>query len=163
MRIYEIDQAIEDMIANAIDPETGELILDNEALDALQMERDQKIENLALYVKDLTATAKAIRDEERALAERRQAIEKKSARLQQYLTYALQGQKFSTPRVACSFRRSETVECGPEFIEWAKKNDVSLLRQKEPEVNRTEIKAKLKAGMTIPYTALVEKQNLTIK
>lgn len=163
MRIYEIDQAIEDLIANAVNPETGELILDNEALDALQMERDQKIENLALYVKDLSATAKAIRDEERVLAERRQAIEKKSARLQQYLTYALQGQKFSTARVACSFRRSETVECSPEFIEWAKKNDITLLRQKEPEVNRTEIKAKLQAGMTIPYTALVEKQNLTIK
>ena len=55
------------------------------------------------------------------------------------------------------------MKCGPEFIEWAKKNDVSLLRQKEPEVNRTEIKDKLKAGMTIPYTDLVEKQNLTIK
>ena len=149
MRIYEIDKAIEELIANAVNPETGELILDNEALDALQMERDQKIENLALYVKDLTATAKAIREEEKAL--------------QQYLTYALGGQKFSTARVACTFRRSETVECGPEFIEWAKKNDVSLLRQKEPEVNRTEIKDKLKAGMTIPYTALVEKQNLTIK
>lgn len=163
MRIYEIDKAIEELIANAVNPETGELILDNEALDALQMERDQKIENLALYVKDLTATAKAIRDEERALAERRQAVEKKATRLQQYLTYALGGQKFSTPRVACSFRRSETVECSPEFIEWAKKNDITLLRQKEPEVNRTEIKAKLKAGMTIPYTALVERINLSIK
>lgn len=163
MRIYDIDKAIEELIANAVDPETGELILDNEALDALQMERDQKIENLALYVKDLTAMTKAIREEEKALAERRQAVEKKAARLQNYLVYALQGQKFSTPRVACSFRRSETVECSPEFVEWAKKNDVSLLRQKEPEVNRTEIKTKLKAGMTIPYTALVEKMNLTIK
>jgi hypothetical protein len=163
MRIYEIDKAIEELIANAVDPETGELVLDNEALDALQMERDTKVENLALYVKDLTAMTKAIREEEKALAERRQAIEKKTARLQQYLTYALQGQKFSTARVACTFRRSETVDCGPEFVEWAKKNDVSLLRQKEPEANKQEIKAKLKAGMTIPYTALVEKQSLTIK
>ena len=163
MRIYEIDKAIEELIANAVDPETGELILDNEALDALQMERETKVENLALYVKDLVATAKAIRDEEWALAERRQAVEKKAARLHQYLTYALQGQKFSTPRVACSFRRSETVECGSEFVEWAKKNDLSLLRQKEPEANKKEIKAKLKAGMTIPYTTLVEKQSLTIK
>jgi outer membrane murein-binding lipoprotein Lpp len=163
MKLYEIDKAIEDLIANAVDPETGELILDNEALDALQMERDAKVENLALYVKDLTAMTKAIREEEKALAERRQAVEKKAARLQNYLVYALQGQKFSTAKVACTFRHSETVDCSPEFVEWAKKNDVSLLRQKEPEANKAEIKAKLKAGMTIPYTALVEKQSLTIK
>ena len=45
MNIYEIDRAITDLF----DAETGEII-DFDALAALQMERDQKIENVALWL-----------------------------------------------------------------------------------------------------------------
>ena len=62
MTIYEIDNRI----AELVDPETGEL-LDYEAFAELAMEREAKIENMALWYKDLTAEAKAIREEERAL------------------------------------------------------------------------------------------------
>ena len=62
MTIYEIDSRI----AELLDPDTGEL-LDYEAFAALQMEREAKIENMALWYKDLSAEAKAIRDEEKAL------------------------------------------------------------------------------------------------
>lgn len=162
MRIYEIDKAIEELIANAVDPETGELILDNDALDQLQMERDQKIENLALYVKELTATAKAMRDEEKNLAERRQTVERKAERLKQYLIYCIDGQKFTTARVACSFRRSEAVEIGPEFVNWAMDNAADLLRLK-PEADKQKIRELLKNGLTVPYTGIIEKSSVTIK
>lgn len=48
MTIYEIDARM----AGLIDPETGEL-LDYEAFASLQMEREAKIENMALWYKDL--------------------------------------------------------------------------------------------------------------
>lgn len=76
MTIYEIDARM----AGLIDPETGEL-LDYEAFASLQMEREAKIENMALWYKDLTAEAKAIREEEKALAERRKSAENKAERL----------------------------------------------------------------------------------
>ncbi len=50
MTLYEIDKAITDLA----DPETGE-ITDFEALDNLQMARDQKIENIACYYKNLVS------------------------------------------------------------------------------------------------------------
>ncbi len=65
MTLYEIDKAITDLA----DPETGE-ITDFEALDNLQMARDQKIENIACYYKNLVSDAEAIKAEEEALAER---------------------------------------------------------------------------------------------
>lgn len=57
MTLYEIDQAIQGLV----DPETGEL-MDYEAFAALQMDRDAKIENMALWYKDLMADAKAMLD-----------------------------------------------------------------------------------------------------
>ena len=66
MTLYEINAEI----ASLVDEETGEL-LDYDRFADLQMERDAKIENMALWVKDLDAEAAAIKAEETALAERR--------------------------------------------------------------------------------------------
>ena len=49
----------EDML---IDQETGELISVSQALDALRMEREAKLENVACWVKNLSAEADAIRE-----------------------------------------------------------------------------------------------------
>ena len=86
MKLYEIDSALEALV----DPETGEL-LDYEQFSRLQMEREAKIENTALYVKNLEAEAKAIKEEEARLSERRKAMENKAKRLREYIGFALDG------------------------------------------------------------------------
>ncbi len=163
MTLYEIDKSIEQLV-NAVDPETGELLVDNEALDALMMERDGKIENIACFIKNLTADAKALKDEEAALAERRKAAEKKAERLKDYLTYVLGGEKFQTVKCAVSFRKSQTVEIDEGFTAWAEKtgND-NLLRYKAPEANKVAIKALLTQGADIPCARLTQNTSITIK
>ena len=59
MNIYEIDNAM----FSLIDEETGE-IKDYEAFEELQMQKEEKIENTALWYKNLVAESKAIREEE---------------------------------------------------------------------------------------------------
>ena len=59
MNIYEIDNAM----MSLIDEETGE-IKDFTAFEELQMQREEKIENVALWYKNLVAESKAIREEE---------------------------------------------------------------------------------------------------
>ena len=49
MTLYEINEAIRNAIELGFDPETGE-ILDASALEQLQMDRDEKIENICLYI-----------------------------------------------------------------------------------------------------------------
>ena len=49
--------------------ETGEII-DLEKLEALNIERDKKVEGIALAVKNYAAEAKAIKEEEEKLAKR---------------------------------------------------------------------------------------------
>ena len=75
MTLYEIDKEIQALIT-----EDGE-IEDIERFDALAMERDKKIENIGCWVKNLDAEAASIREEEKALAERRHRLESKAERL----------------------------------------------------------------------------------
>ena len=102
--LYEISQ---EMLA-CIDAETGEII-DVEKLSTLAMERDTKIENIALWIKNLTADMEAYKREKDAFAEREKAAKNKAESLKRYLTEFLNGEKYSTERVAISFRNSKTV------------------------------------------------------
>ena len=163
MTLYEIDKNIEALV-NTVDPDTGEIIVDNEALDALLMERDAKIENIACYIKNLVVESKAIKDEEMALSARRKTTEKKAERLKDYLTYALQGEKFQTAKCAVSFRKSSAVEVDDCFVEWAQTSgNEDLLRYKLPEVDKTAIKARLTSGEEIPCARFVQNMSIAIK
>lgn len=163
MTLYEIDKNIEALV-NTVDPDTGEIIVDNEALDALLMERAAKIENIACYIKNLAAEAKAIKEEEMALSARRKTTEKKAERLKDYLTYALQGEKFQTAKCAVSFRKSSAVEVDDCFVEWAQTSgNEELLRYKEPEVNKTAVKERLTGGEAFDFARLVQNTSITIK
>lgn len=161
MNLYDIDQAI----LNLVDLETGE-ILDYEAFAELKMAREEKIEGMALWVKNLDAEAKAIRAEEVSLAERRKVLEKKAESLKEYLTMILDGGKFSTARVACSFRKSKSVQITDEaaFIQAMEASQhYEYLTYSAPKVNRTEITNAIKAGKEVPGALLIEKNNLSIK
>lgn len=152
MKLYEINKAI----LACIDPETGEA--DTEKLDELMLIRDEKLENLALWVKDLKAEVDAIKAEEKALAERRQAKERKAESIKAYLEKELAGQKFETSRAVCSFRKSQKVE-----ITNLDKIPDDYLRYKAPEPDKAAIKAAIKDGLSIEGAELVDNVTMSIK
>ena len=152
MKLYEINDAI----LACIDPETGEA--DCVKLDALMMEWNDQIEGMALWVKDLKAEADAIKAEEKALAERRQAKERKAESIKAYLEKVLAGQKFETSRAVCSFRKSQKVE-----ITDLDKIPDDYLRYSAPTADKTAIKAAIKDGLIIEGAELVDSVSMTIK
>lgn len=158
--LYEINQAIID----AVDYETGE-ILDPEALDQLIMARDEKIENIACYIKNLTSDAAAYKAEKDAFAERERLAKNKAGRLRDYLSGFLNGQKFSSSRVSISFRRTKSVDIPDNdlFIKHAREDGREDLIRMNPEPNKEEIKKALEAGEDIPGAQIVEKQSMIIK
>ena len=158
MTLYEIDA----QLSALIDEETGE-ITDIEAFDGLQLDRKQKCENIALFYKNLTAEAEAIKAEETKLAERRIAIEKKAARLFEYLKYGLNGDKLETSRVKCGYRKTQSVECDENFVYWAAENAPELLIYKEPQPNKTAIKQAIKTGREIEHAQIVDGLSLSVK
>lgn len=42
-------------------------------------------------------------------------------------------------------------------MEWAKVNDDSLLKYKDPDISKTAVKAAIEAGREIPYAAVVRR------
>lgn len=162
MYIYEIDRQLESLI----DPETGEL-LDYEAFEQLQMERDKKVENMALWYKDLAAQAEAIKAEEKALSERRAALEKKRDRLKAYIENATQGAMFETGKVKISYRKSKACEITDEEAlkaAWASGTKyASIFTVAAPKVNKTELTKLLKSGAELEGAQLIEKNNISIK
>lgn len=157
MKLYEI----EDAILNCLDPETGEII-DEALFDELNLKREEKIENILLAVKNLTAEAKAIREEELTLAKRRKVSENKAESLKNFVAGILDGATFKTPRVAATWRKSEGVVID-NISDLINGDYDEFLTYKEPEPNKTKIKQALKFGELIPGCRLEERHNLTIK
>lgn len=157
MKLYEIDEQIEQLI----NPETGE-IEDFEAFQNLQMEREQKIENIALWIKNLDAEASAINAEKQKLDERETVLKNKAKRLKNYLLNILDGDKFTTARVAISYRKSSAINVSNKFLEWAKVNAKQFVKAKY-DVDKTAIKDALNSGQAVEGAELVYKQNIQIK
>lgn len=153
MRLYEIDEAI----LSCIDTETGE-ILDAEKLNALQIEREKKLENVALWIKNLTSDAEALKAEKQAFAERQKAAENKAESLKKWLTEALSGEKFKTTKVAVSFRKTKSVQ-----VEDIWKLDDSFVKYAEPTADKAAIKKAIETGQEVTGATLVENVSISVK
>lgn len=163
MNLFEIDAEIRaalEAIENAID-ENGEIV-DADAfatLEALKKTQAEKFENIAIYIKELEATADAQRAEARKLTERARSNESHASRLKNYLVEAMQRgdiKKFDGVRANLALRASQSVviddldKLPAEFISYEKK------------ANKADLKQYLKTA-EIDGAHLEDKQNLIIK
>jgi len=165
MQLYKIDKAIEHAIENAVDPETGEL-LSIDDVEALMVEKNEKIENIACWIKNLKSDIEALKAERDSFNQRIKTATNKMESLKQYLEFCLNGDKFESEKCKISYRRSEVVDIKDEaaFIQWAQTAGDEFLRYKTPDIDKTSLKDALKSGLyDIPYAAIVEKQNMQIK
>jgi hypothetical protein len=152
--LYEVNR---ELLA-CIDPDTGE-ILDIEKFENLSISKSQKIENIALYIKNLQADALAFETEGKAFAERKAKAQKKIESLQRYLSDVLAGENFSTKKCVVSFRRSQklevtnTAQIPKEFIKY----------ETTESVDKNAVKAAIKAGQAVEGCRIVENFNISVK
>ena len=170
MTLYDIDAqiaALEDAAEDdmLIDEETGELVSVAQALDALRMEREAKLENVACWVKNLSAEADAIREEENRLVKRRKATETKAENLKSWLLSAMTREdgttdKLKTGRVMVSVKRNppSTVVDDEALLPWAYKTVKQTVTQ-----DKAAIKAAILAGEEVPGAHLEYGRSVVIK
>lgn len=155
MNLFEIDDAI----LECVDTENGDII-DVVKLEALELERDAKISNIACWIKDLKAEAEAIKAEKQNMDKRQKAAENKAEQLKDYLAYYLNGGTYKDARCAISYRKSVSTEIAEDL-------DLSTLpdgfKKIKIEADRTAIKKALQNGEKIDGCVLVEKNNIQIK
>lgn len=153
MNLYEINE----QILGCVDEETGEII-DEEKLAVLNLAFDEKVENIALWIKNLLSDAEAIKQEKLKLAERQKVAENKAESLKKYLAAFMGGGKFKTARVQIGWRKSKQVQ-----VQDITKIDDNYLKYAEPTVDKTKIKKAIESGVEIEGAELVEINNIQIK
>lgn len=154
MTIFEIDKEIYNLV-----DENGE-VKDFEAFEALNMEREKKIENIACWYKDLLGDAEKIKAQKDVLAEREKACKNRAEQLKKLLDYALQGEKFTSDKCVISYRKStkcviedeqDFIQAHPEFVVTTEKISVA------------EVSKALKNGQEISGASLLNNVNLQVK
>lgn len=155
--LYEIDKKIIECMTNCIDPDTGE-ITNSEQLEALQMERQTKLENVALYIKNLEADAATYKAEKQAFEKRQAAAEKEAESLSKWLKNALDGQRFKTDKTEVSFRKTQRVEV---IDIWDLNED--FVKYSDPTPDKAAIKRAIKAGEEVKGAKLIDDISMTVK
>ena len=162
MNLYEINEAVQTAFNLAVDPETGEV---NEEqlvlLEMLEMERDKKIENIALLIKNLRADAAALKAEKDTFAKRQKQAENKVNSLLSYLESALNGEKFSTDKCAISWHRSSKIVLNEGTTVYDM--DTHFLRMAEPELDKVAIKKALAEGLVVEGVHEEPSLSMTLK
>lgn len=167
MKLYEI--AIEyQRLIEAIESEEipEEAIADT--LESITSILEEKVDNIACLIKNLTAEKAAIDVEKANLEKRSKSKEKQIDRFKEYLSDVLLKSGYSkleTARNKITFRKSEKVTIDDEaaFIEWAKENNEELLTIKSSTtINKTAIKKSLANGEEIAGAHIEKNSNIQI-
>lgn len=151
--LYEIQEDI----LSCIDLKTGEII-DVERLHGLQMERRQKIRNIACWIKNLLADARAYEEEEKSFAARKTAAKNKADSLKQYLSDCLHGEKMQDKEFSIGWRKSQRIH-----IDEGAAVPPAYLIPVPDKVDKQGLKDALRQGVLLPGIALMEYNNIQIQ
>ena len=169
MKLYEVNQAIEGIFELLVDPETGELLPDENLLmqlDALQMERSRILEYLAKLVLNTRSQMTALKEEEKRLKERRATLERKDDRLMAILDRECAGQKTDCGVATICYRKTTRVEVGDDetAVSWLMANGHNnCYKVPAPELSKSEIKKLLTSGTEVPGVALVQDLSCSLR
>ena len=156
-KLYELIRELEDFELQ-IDEETGE-ILNIEELEALELEKDTKVENICLYIKNLLSDAAAYKAEKESFAQKEKAATKKAEGLKRYLQNMLAGENFKSSKVTVSYRKSKAIEVFD--VKYVPAEYLTITQEVKPD--KKAIKEAIENGLEVAGCSLVERQNMSIK
>ena len=169
MKLYEIEQQQElilnEMIEIANDSDSDEKekainLLDCQAkINALTLQKEDKIFNIAKYVKNLRVELAGFKEEKKRVSNMQKITESKIKSLENFLLFFVKsGEKFKNAQMQVSWRKSKMLQIDLSFIvpEKYKKWVVSI--------DKTQITKDIKNDLFCdPKCKLIEKNNLQIK
>ena len=115
MNLYDISEQLQNAVEFCVD-ENGEILegqLLFDKISELEMALDDKMENIACYIKNLESDVEALKTEKKSIDARIKSKNNKIDHLKNYLSMFMQFNnipKFETPKCVVSFRKSTSVE-----------------------------------------------------
>lgn len=159
--LWEIDERLMNYQME-FDPDTGEWVNEDE-YNAIQMDKDEKIENTALVIKNKQYLLDALKDEKRNLDDRIKVLTNEIDRLKQRVGFSLGYKPFETPKCKISFRKSKSVVVTDEDKipkKFFKTEKVTKLMKDEVKKYLASIEG---SNKKCNWAKLEEKQNLQLK
>lgn len=165
MNYYEIDNQIKEIMAlyeqgltEAVDMETGEIFDLAEKLESLEMEKEQKIKNLALYIKNNAMYIDGLKAEKKRVMDEIARMEKRVDGAKEYLQQITDGKGIKDPQFVISYRKTKSTN-----ITDLNAIPVQYLVMQDPKPDKTAIKKAIEAGEVIEGAEIVENISMSVK
>lgn len=170
MTLFEIDDIVKRCFrldtGEAVDTDTGE-IFDGSYLDDLEMDRDRKIRNIALWIKNLESDAEQLKAEAAAMNKRRAAKVNKANSLRKYLQAVLDGEKVEQTEFKIGYRTTKDkviIDDSAQIpLTFFKSPEDFTPSERDKMVKKTEIKNALKGGAAVPGAHIEDSVSMQIK
>ncbi len=164
LTLYEISQDYMQALDIFTDPETDiplEAAMDT--LDGIEGQLQDKAVNVAKFMQNLDATAKAIKEAEQKMAKRRKAIENRAQWFKDYLKQNMQAAgitKIESPWFNLAIQKNpEAVEItNEELLPDDFKTEVVTMK-----IDKAAIKQVIKDGVSVPGAVLIQGTRLAIR
>ncbi len=159
MKLYEMSQSYNQLleIADSIDEDVF-----RDTLSAIEEAIEDKVENVGKFIRCLEVDAKAIREEEQRLADRRKAIENKISNTKEYLQNKMEVAGIDKVKRATL---TVSIQNNPPSVEIA---DESLIPSdymiaQPSKIDKKSILSALKDGEEIPGCEIKQTRSVRIK
>lgn len=156
--------ALNDLMQDEFDEETGELINKDEQIqelfNGLKLTFEEKLDNSQRYCLLLDSEADILDKEIKRLQAKKKAVTNKKDRLKTMMLNAIKTSgetKFKTPLYSFSIRKSESVNVIDEDL--IARNFLKI----SYSADKTKIKKAIKEGATVEGCQLVENESLSIR
>lgn len=161
--LYELSKEYTEALNNfSVDEETGEVTFDKNKIDHIESNIKDKADNIACFIKNLTALSDSIKAEKNALDERLKANDKKIESLKKYITSAMElaeMDRLETARNKITFRTSKKVIISDDDAVPEKFIKLEITSK----VDKKAIGEALKAGEVVNGCYLEINNNIQIK
>ena len=121
---------------------------------------------MGLFIKDLNAEVAAFKAEEKALAERRKAKERRVGQLKDYLAFSMQAhgdRELDTPKIRLSFRKSTSTEITDASLVPDEFKTVETVEKIDKKRLGEAIDRAMKDGGSIKGAERITRQSLIIR
>lgn len=159
MNLYDIDERLQ----NLLELEEQGIEGLNEAIESVQMEESQKIDNILKFIKSLQYDEKSLKEEEQRLKKRRDSVGNKIKSLREYLFSYLKGKnmaKYKTLTSTVSIATSKPKLVIDETYVLPKEYIVEEVKFKP---NKELIEKSLNEGLKIDGCEFKELESLRIR
>lgn len=140
-----------------------------DTLEGIEGEIEEKADNIASLIKNLSADVAALKEEAEKLTARAKAKQNQIDWYKEYLFSNLSDagiKKIETSKNVVSIKKTPAkvvFENETDFLSWATLDHEEFIRQKAPEIDKTAVKDAIKRGEELPGVKMEQGETITIK